>query len=381
MTAAVSTANPAPFRLNPWWIAWGAMIVLLIALVAAKDLLPWAFKYPRAYVIPIRFWLNDFMTWLMESADFGLFTFKDFTRLQSFIVEQPYLVVKSLLSTGFLSGQGSFAVEVFPRISWVAVIVGVVLLGRYVKDWKLATLVGCCFLYLALFGQWDSAMLTLSSILIAVPFGVVGGLFLGIAGHRSKRFESFIVPILDLMQTVPVFAYLVPILIMFGFSPVSAMIATIIYAIAPMVRVTMLALNQVPAEVVEAGRMTGCTDRQLLWTVQLPSATHTLMIGVNQVIMLSLNMVIIASMIGAGGLGFDVLTALKRLQIGEGIEAGLAIIAARHRHGPAQPGLRQQGAARARRTGGQLVAPLSAQPDVRRRPGDHVGAGRRIPGL
>jgi glycine betaine/proline transport system permease protein len=112
---------------------------------------------------------------------------------------------------------------------------------------------------------------------------------------------------------------------MFGFSPVSAMIATIIYATAPMVRVTMLALQQVPGELVEAGRMAGCTARQLLWKVQLPSATNTLMLGVNQVVMLSLNMVIIASMIGAGGLGFDVLTALKRLRIGDGIEAGLAI--------------------------------------------------------
>jgi len=186
-------------------------------------------------------------------------------------------------------------------------------------------LVGGCFIYLAIFDQWDSAMVTLSSIAIAVPFGVVGGLMLGIAGFRSKKFETILIPILDLMQTVPVFAYLVPILIMFGFSPVSAMIATIIYAIAPMVRVTMLALQQVPAEVIEAGRMAGCTERQLLWKVQLPSATHTLMVGVNQVVMLSLNMVIIASMIGAGGLGFDVLTALKRLRIGEGIEAGLAI--------------------------------------------------------
>ena len=189
----------------------------------------------------------------------------------------------------------------------------------------MAALVGGCLFYLAVFDKWDSAMVTLSSIFIAVPFGVAGGLMLGIAGFRSKKFELVLIPILDLMQTVPVFAYLVPILIMFGFSPVSAMIATIIYAMAPMVRVTMLALQKVPEEVIEAGRMTGCTERQLLWKVQLPSAMNTLMLGVNQVVMLSLNMVIIASMIGAGGLGFDVLSALKRLRIGEGIEAGLAI--------------------------------------------------------
>jgi glycine betaine/proline transport system permease protein len=127
------------------------------------------------------------------------------------------------------------------------------------------------------------------------------------------------------MQTVPVFAYLVPVLLLFGFSPVSAMIATTIYAMPPMVRVTLLALGQVSSEVVEAGTMAGCSRRQSLWKVLLPSAKHSLMVGVNQVVMLSLNMVIIASMIGAGGLGYDVLTALRRLKIGEGVEAGVAI--------------------------------------------------------
>jgi glycine betaine/proline transport system permease protein len=117
----------------------------------------------------------------------------------------------------------------------------------------------------------------------------------------------------------------VPVLLLFGFSPVSAMIATIIYAMPPMVRVTLLALEQISAEVVEAGTMAGCSKRQLLWKVLLPSAKRSLMVGVNQVVMLSLNMVIIASMIGAGGLGYDVLTALRRLKIGEGIEAGVAI--------------------------------------------------------
>ena len=168
-------------------------------------------------------------------------------------------------------------------------------------------------------------MVTLSSIAIAVPIGITGGLFLGILGYRSPRFRMALVPILDLMQTVPVFAYLVPVLLLFGFGPVAAMIATVIYAMPPMVRVTLLAIDQISAEVVEAGTMAGCSSKQLMRKVLLPSAKHSLMVGVNQVVMLSLNMVIIASMIGAGGLGHDVLTALKRLRIGEGVEAGLAI--------------------------------------------------------
>ena len=168
-------------------------------------------------------------------------------------------------------------------------------------------------------------MMTLSSIVIAVPLGIALGALAGIAAFRHPRFERAITPLLDLMQTVPVFAYLVPILWFFGFNPVAAMVATIIYAVPPMVRNTVLALQRVPAEVVDFGHMAGCTRAQMLWKVLIPSARPGLMVGVNQVIMLSLNMVIIASMIGAGGLGHDVLAALRRLDFGAGLEAALGI--------------------------------------------------------
>ena len=313
-------------RFRPWLVLWFlAMTGVVVLGLAGKEEVPWAFNIPRQWHIPLRFWISDFMKWLLNDFDLGLFTFREFTRSLAWIIEQPYWLAKSLLSTGFLKGLGSDAVEIFPRLSWLALIALITLFSLYVSGWKLALLAGSCFAYLAVFGQWESAMVTLSSILIAVPFGVLGGLMVGIAGHRSPRFEMVIRPVLDLMQTVPVFAYLVPVLILFGFGPVAAMIATIIYAMPPMVRVTMLALSQVPREVVEFGTMAGCSTNQLLWKVQIPSVKATLMVGVNQVVMLSLNMVIIASMIGAGGLGFDVLNALKRLKIGEGVEAGLAI--------------------------------------------------------
>jgi glycine betaine/proline transport system permease protein len=324
--STVATVS-APARLLPgrWVLLWLGIMGLTILLMVARDSLPWAFNYPSDWQLPLAGWISDFMKWLINNATFGLFTFKDLTRGIAWVVEQPYTLVKSVLSTGFLSGVGSDAVLVFPRVSWIALLIGVMSLGHYARDWKLAALVGACFTYLVVFGQWDSAMVTLSSIIIAVPIGVVGGVGFGIIGYRSPRFRMTLVPILDLMQTVPVFAYLVPVLLLFGFSPVSAMIATIIYAMPPMVRVTLLALEQISAEVVEAGTMAGCSKRQLLWKVLLPSAKRSLMVGVNQVVMLSLNMVIIASMIGAGGLGYDVLTALRRLKIGEGIEAGVAI--------------------------------------------------------
>lgn len=169
-------------------------------------------------------------------------------------------------------------------------------------------------------------MITLSSIIIAVPIGVLLGLSLGIASYKSQKIEQSIKPILSLMQTIPVFAYLVPILVMFGFGPVSALIATVIYAMPPMVHTTILALKSVDPQIKDFGLISGCTNRQLMWRVLIPSAKSTIMVGVNQVIMLSFNMVIIASMIGAGGLGYDVLTSLRKLDIGGGVESGLAIV-------------------------------------------------------
>lgn len=125
---------------------------------------------------------------------------------------------------------------------------------------------------------------------------------MGILAFRHPWFERAIRPVLDLMQTIPVFAYLVPILILFGFGPTAAVVATLIYAMPPMTRITELALRRVPSELIDLGHMVGCTRRQMMWRVMVPASKDALMVGVNQVIMLSLNMVIIASMIGAGGL-------------------------------------------------------------------------------
>jgi glycine betaine/proline transport system permease protein len=308
-------------------IAWVVVIAATAALwVAGREFAPWAVAYPRGLEIPVARWISQGMNWLVNDATFGLFTFTELTRAIAAVVEVPYTIVLSALSTGFLRGEGSNALQLLPPLSWVAVIAIFALAGYHAGGRRLATLVGLCFLYLAVFGQWRSAMQTLASILVAVPVGVAGGLLLGLAGYRWPRFEQAMRPVLDLMQTVPIFAYLVPILFLFGFGPVASIIATIIYAMPPMVRVTILALQQVPNEVRDLGRMIGCTRRQMTWKVMVPSARRGLMVGVNQVIMLSLNMVIIASMIGAGGLGFDVLAALRRLDIGAGIESGVAIV-------------------------------------------------------
>ncbi|HSM41117.1 MAG TPA: ABC transporter permease subunit [Afifellaceae bacterium] len=318
----------AAWPMSRWQVAWSVALCLFLALwIYGKPVAGWAFKVPRELRIPLHRWIGDFMKWLVEDASFGLFSFTDLTRFVASVIEFPYRIALSLLSTGFLQGQGSDAVQILPPVSWIAVIAIAAGIGYYAGGRALALLVALCFAFLALFGQWDNAMITLASILIAVPLAVAGGLLLGIAGYRWTRFEMALKPLLDLMQTIPVFAYLVPILFLFGFGPTSAIVATIIYALPPMTRITILALHGVPDEIDDLGRMVGCTRRQMTWRVLVPSAMKGLMIGVNQVIMLSLNMVIIASMIGAGGLGFEVLAALRRLDIGKGLEAGLAIVA------------------------------------------------------
>ncbi len=304
---------------------WSVFVALAILITVYQDLWPWAMKYPRGWVIPLKGWISDFMSWLINDLDFGVFTFKEMTRSVSWVLSWPLTFVNNLLVEGFAFSTDPGAEAVLPPLPWIAVVGLFVLAGIAIKDWGLGLLVGACILYLAIFGRWESAMVTLSAIFIAVPLGIGAGLGIGILAFKFAGVKRLIIPVLDLMQTVPVFAYLVPILFLFGFGPVAAMIATMIYATPPMVRIAILSLEQVPDDRVEYGEMAGCTPKQLLWKVQIPSARSGLMIGVNQVIMLSLNMVIIASMIGAGGLGFDVLSSLKRLAIGSGLEAGIAI--------------------------------------------------------
>ena len=286
----------------------------------------WAIKYPKQFIFPLKIYISSFVKWLMNEAHFVIFSFKDLTRSISWIIEQPYQFILSLFAKGFYKGQGQEAQLILPPLSWIAVTTIITSLAIYTKDKVLVALVSLSFFYLAVFGQWNSAMITLSSIIIAVPIGVLLGLSLGIASYKSKIIEKIIRPVLSLMQTIPVFAYLVPILVMFGFGPVSALIATVIYAMPPMVHTTILALKGVDPQIKDFGLISGCTNRQLMWKVLIPSSKSTIMVGVNQVIMLSFNMVIIASMIGAGGLGYDVLTSLRKLDIGGGVESGLAIV-------------------------------------------------------
>ncbi|WP_170565314.1 ABC transporter permease [Ruegeria atlantica] len=279
-------------------------------------------EYPATWIVPLNEWTSNGIYWLVNDFDLGLFTFKEFTRGISWLLTRPFILAEGILVSGFSFGSENVVV---PPLSWMGVLLFCVLLALRIGTPGLALGVGLSLLYMAVFGLWESAMTTLASVSVAVPLGVFGGLAIGVLAHRNGVFAKILNPILDIMQTMPIFAYLVPVLFFFGFGPVAALTATIVYALPPMVRITRIALEQVPKEISEAGTMAGCTEAQMLRKVLLPSALPSLLVGVNQVIMLSLTVVIIASMIGAGGLGYDVLTALRRLSIGQGLEAGLAI--------------------------------------------------------
>ncbi|MFD1702116.1 ABC transporter permease [Methylopila henanensis] len=300
-------------------LLWPAVILATVALaLAPAGFLPaWTVKVPVAWQPPLAREISEFMRWLMDKASLGLFSVRDLTRAIAWTLDLPLAAAKALLATG-IGG-------VVPPIPWLSLLLLGVAGGYAAGGARLAVLMAAGLLYLAVFGQWASAMITLASVLVSSLLGAVGGLLLGLACVRWRSLERAVGPILDLSQTMPVFAYLLPMLILFGFGPVSALIATVIYAMPPMVRVTILAIRAVPEEIRALGVMTGCTRAQTTWKMLVPSALPALMVGVNQVIMLSLNVVIIASMIGAGGLGYDVLAALRRLDIGAGLEAGLAI--------------------------------------------------------
>jgi len=213
----------------------------------------------------------------------------------------------------------------FPGIPWTIVTAGAIILGYKLNGKGLAILAGITMIYISVFGQWKPSMETLSFVLVAAPVSFILGLVFGIWSYRSKRVEAALNPILNVMQTMPHYAYLVPIMVLFGIGDHAGAIATIIFATPPMVRLTLLGLRKVSLEVIEAGKMSGCNEFQLLFKVLIPTARRDILIGVNQVIMQCLAMAVIASFIGAKGLGWNLLLALNQLRIGLALEAGICI--------------------------------------------------------
>ena len=205
----------------------------------------------------------------------------------------------------------------------IAIFVG---LGLWRIGARFAAFTAVSFILIVLTGFWEQTVVTLGLTFSATLISLLLGIPLGIWAAKSERVATTIRPILDFMQTMPAFVYLIPAAMLFGLGRVPGIIATVIFAMPPAVRLTSLGIRQVNKEIVEAGQSFGCTSRQLLFKVQLPNAMPSIMAGVNQTIMMALSMVIIASMVGAGGLGNDVLASIQRLDIGLGFESGMAVV-------------------------------------------------------
>lgn len=216
--------------------------------------------------------------------------------------------------------QGLLAIPFWLVIA-VATFVGVKRLG-----WGFGLFVALALMLIVVTGFWPQTMVTLALTLSATLISLLFGIPLGIWCARNNHVNASVRPVLDFMQTMPAFVYLIPAAMLFGLGRVPGTIATVIFAMPPVVRLTSLGIRQVSSEQVEAGNAFGCTSAQLLFKVQLPIAMPTIMAGVNQTIMMALSMVIIASMVGAGGLGNDVLASIQRLDIGLGFESGLAVV-------------------------------------------------------
>ncbi|MEH7345493.1 proline/glycine betaine ABC transporter permease [Bacillus sp. JJ1532] len=192
------------------------------------------------------------------------------------------------------------------------------------KGMALFTIIGLFLIYNL--GYWEPMLETLALVLAAVFLSVLIGVPAGIWASQSKRVKKIVTPILDFMQTMPAFVYLIPAIFFFNIGVVPGVVASVIFAMPPTIRLTILGIQQVPADIIEATESFGSTTSQRLIKVQLPLAMPTIMAGINQSIMLALSMVVISSMVGAPGLGADVYRAVTQIQIGKGFEAGLAIV-------------------------------------------------------
>ena len=210
---------------------------------------------------------------------------------------------------------------------WLVIIITSLLAYHASRRLFLSALVAAMLFLIGLFGLWDLAMQTLAIMIVSILTAVLIGIPIGLTMSQSKRTRAVLLPLLDIMQTMPSFVYLIPALMLFGLGKVPAIMATVIYSIPPLIRLTDLGIRQVNPEIVEASRAFGANRMQRLVGIEIPLAIPNIMQGINQTTMMALAMVVIASMISARGLGEQVLLGIQRLDVGQGAEAGIAIVA------------------------------------------------------
>lgn len=266
--------------------------------------------FPESWNIGLANPVNDVQSWIRDNrSDHWLFTW--------FFHPLTYIVNHALDSvTSFISW--------FPW--FIAPIVVFAIIARTGR-WRSGLLAACAVIYPGLVGVWQQSIETISLMAVAVAISVIIGLPLGIWTALNSRVEGALRPVLDAMQTVPATVYLIPVVLVFGIGQVPAAIATVIYALPPVVRCTALGIKQVPTAAVEASRMFGATRRQTLMRVQMPLAVPSIITGINQTVMMALGIVVIATLVGAAGLGQEIMQTVRLLSPGRGLVVGLAVVA------------------------------------------------------
>ncbi len=257
----------------------------------------------QLFVIPFDVWVDELLEWIVTN-------FRGFFQALRWPIDKTLVAIE-----GFL--------QALPP---VVVLIAAWLIGWQVSDRRTTVFVLSSMVFIGFIDAWSQAITTLSLVLTSVFFCTITGIPLGIIISRSERTEKILRPFLDAMQTTPSFVYLIPIVMLFGVGNVPGIIVTIIFALPPLIRLTNLGMRQVPADVVEATYAFGATEKQLLFKVKIPLALRTIMTGINQTLMLSLSMVVVASMIAVGGLGQMVLRGIGRLDIGQAAVGGVGIV-------------------------------------------------------
>ncbi|MET9709984.1 ABC transporter permease [Nocardiopsis alba] len=294
-----------------WFQALLVVVVLIVGhqVTRSAGSPAWAGSFPDTVGRGIMAWFDGIYAWIVVNRN-----------------DSPlFLYFFNYISVGL----GSAVVlinQVLNAFTWLGVTVIGVLVSWRVAGWRVSLLVLATFAVFALTGLWNASMSTLSLIITSVFIALLFGIPLGILAGRSEGFYRAIRPVLDFMQIMPAFAYLLPFVLLFGIADPAAAVVTAVYAMPPTVRITALAIREVPKGVVEATTSLGSTPWQILTKVQLPLAKRTILLGVNQTIMLAVSMVVIASVIGAGGLGDAIYQALSKVNVGQAFQAGLAIV-------------------------------------------------------
>ena len=304
MTTAHLTLRPSlRAEVAPGLRPWLGLFVLAALCFAMEARFPWLVTFPKQWTLPLAAGIN-------VVSDAAVSVMQPAFRALSGMLDWPMRSMRQGLIW----------------LPWPAVMLAVAALALKAGGGRLAAFAVLSLAYMLVAGYWPQSMSTLSLVLLAVPMSTAAGFMLGVLGWRYPRLRPALSATLDLMQTVPAFAYLIPLLLLFGFGPVVGLIASAIYAMPPMARNTMLGLDRVPSDISEAGLMSGCTRRQQFWHVEIPTALPQILIGFNQTTMAALSMVIIAAIIGGfEDIGWEVLSSMRKADFGQSMLSGLVI--------------------------------------------------------